>query len=166
MKKLYDNTWYTKHELLMNLIVAGILAAIVFLIGEALLQTNTRTETILLQIVQIVLVLIATIIPTRIFVRKEEKRINENRARMALRRTMTLDSQMRQVSEYISDQKLKLKKFNGEGVLSEDIALDAIESIEAMHNMQYGQIQAVAEDWADILPENITSQGEINYERQ
>jgi DNA/RNA endonuclease YhcR with UshA esterase domain len=165
MKYVPNKSFLAKQELPIAIITSAILGAIVISLGWVLTGTETPLESVLLQLLQIILTLVATILPTRVLIQRQEKSISQNRARMALRRTITLDGQMRQVSKYISSQQAKIESLDNDGNIPSDIAIDSIKSIEAMHNMQYGQIQAVAEDWGDIIPEEITEQGGTEDDR-
>lgn len=125
---------------------------LIYLSSLAAAKDRTTTELVLIQVLQLVATGIITYIPTKYLAGKSERDNATSRAKMAFRRTLTLDTQMRHVSKHIHEQEERLNRLATKDHVSLQNALDSVRSINDMHSMQYGQVQAVVEDWAEIIP--------------
>lgn len=145
----------TRHKVLLSLLLALLLGAVVVWLGFEL-DRQLGSQSILIQVVQLILTTFATIIPARILVQRQEAEINKNRARMALRRIETLASQMNQVADYIEEQRRFLSTQSTKGaVVNAATVSNSLESISAMHKLQYSVINDIGTDWQDVIPDEI-----------
>jgi len=142
--------------IILTVVLAGLLAYLGFLITK----TTTDLEKILIQFLQLIVTIAITYFPTKAIASKQERDLVQSRARMAIRRTATLDLQMRQVARHISEHESRLEdSIDGNRRIPANTAIDGIQSIKGMHAMQFYQISAALEDWTEVLPKGEAAQG-------
>lgn len=144
--------FYSKHKLALALLVAILLGGIVVWLG-IILDRRSTTESISIQIIQLFLTTCAAVLPTRVLAQRQENEINKNRAKMALKRTVTLYNQMNQVAQHIEDQRGFLRSETNDNMIKYSLVENSLDTISNMHKLQYGVIQDINSDWSDVIPE-------------
>lgn len=151
MKRLL--TFYKNHRLFVSVAIALVLAGIVIWLGSMLVN-QPASVSISIQVIQAILTTAAAIIPTRVLAQRQEAEISKNRARMALKRSVTLYDQMNQVALHIENQRKFIKHEADEnGLIKESLVANSLDTISGMHMLQYGVIEDISSDWRDLIPE-------------
>jgi hypothetical protein len=118
------------------------------------LDKQSSSQSIAIQVIQLMLTTSAVIIPTRILAQRQEAQVNKNRAKMALKRTVTLYNQMNQVARHIETQRNFIKnEVNQDKMIKESLVANSLDAISDMHKLQYGVIEDISSDWRDVIPE-------------
>lgn len=151
-----NRAWsFITNKLTIAVAVALMLGAIVVWLGY-MLDSQLSSQSVAIQVIQLFLTTLATIIPTRVLAQRQEAEINRNRAKMALKRTVTLVNQMNQVAQHIETQrKFIANQTEDTGLVEEAIVANSFDAISDMHKLQYGLIDDISSDWQDVIPEEL-----------
>lgn len=153
VKMSAQQSFYLKYKLSVTIGVVLSLGVIVVYLGYQL-DRQLSTQSVAIQVIQLILTVFAAVIPTRLLVQRQEAEINKNRAKMALRRTVTLYNQMNQVAKHIEIQRTFIKSETTEDkMVKEALVANSFDTIDGMHKLQYGLIDDISSDWRDIIPE-------------
>ena len=149
------HSFYAKHKLAVAAGFALVLGSLVIWLGY-ILDKELSAQSIAIQVIQLILTIFATIIPTRILAQRQETQINKNRAKMALKRTITLYEQMNQVALHIENQRNFIKsESNEDKMVKESLVANSFDVISGMHKLQYGVIQDITSDWQEVIPDEL-----------
>lgn len=133
-------------------IISLVLGATIIFLGYIQTISVDIIASIAIQVVSLLCTIVLTYLPTKYFSEENERKIAENRAGIALRHTLALDRQMRQTSEFIYTQGVRISEDQKQGKIEAQKVIGAIDGIRQVHDMQFTHIQATASDWQDILP--------------
>ncbi len=138
-----------------SILYAAISGVIVVVLGAILSKQEDPDifMSVLIQIIQLIFTVSGTYFASKVAASKQMQELNQQRARLALRRVLTLVTGLNKTKEYVQRQREFLASNSS---IDTGQADNTLESIHSFIDMSLGATDDMIMDWKEVIPDDIT----------
>lgn len=139
-----------------SIVYAVVSGAIVIILG-AILSKQKEPDilvSVLIQIIQLIFTVSGTYFASKVVANKQMQELSQQRARLALRRVLTLVTGLGKTKDYVQSQREFLANRSSDVDMGQ--VDNALESIHSFIDMNLGATDDMIMDWKEVIPEDIT----------